>query len=271
MRCASAISPRGRMFRLRRGWPGRWSGAIAASGGNFAISVALVAKAEGTPLTLIMPRESYEEKQHLLQGVEVLFGDTPGYDAAEEKAKRLAAQTQRPFLSPTEGEAVYRGNATIAHELIEQLPRLSGIVAAVGGGGLCLGLSQAAAPLGITVLGASPAAANAMQLSLQTQRAFLQHEGAPTWAEPLSGGVPLQNYERARLLFGVSLVSEAEIKDAMRLLYQRFGFFVEAAGAVAYALVASGRAKLPPAGDLAIILSGGNLSEARRRWVSEAP
>jgi threonine dehydratase len=248
----------------------RARGAVAASGGNFAVSVALAAKAEGIPLTLVMPRESFEEKQHLLQGVEVLFGDTPGYDAAEEKAKQLAARAERAFLSPTEGEDVYHANATITHEIIEQLPGVSSIVAAVGGGGLCIGLSQAAAPLGVKVIGASPAAANAMQRSLRAQRAFLQHEGEATWAEPLSGGVPQQNYERAKFLFGVELVSEAELKDAMRLLYQRAGLLVEAAGAVAYALVASGRAKLPPAGDVAIVLSGGNLSEARRRWVSEA-
>jgi threonine dehydratase len=244
-------------------------GVIAASGGNFAISAALVAKAEGIPLTLVMPRESYEEKRHLLQSAEILFGDTPGYDAAEEKAKHLSVQLQKPFLSPTEGSGVYSGNATITHELIEQLPGLSAIVAAVGGGGLCIGLSQAAAPVGVEVLGASPALANAMQLSLQQQQAALQHHGETTWAEPLSGGVPQQNYERAKFLFGVSLVSEAELKNAMRLLYQRFGFFIEAAGAAAYALVASGRAILPPEGEVAIVLSGGNLSEERRSWVSE--
>jgi threonine dehydratase len=245
-------------------------GAIAVSGGNFAVSVALAAKGEGIPLTLVMPKESFEEKKHLLEGTEVLFGDAPGYDAAEEKAKRLSVQRQKPFLSPTEGFEVYQGNSTIAHELIEQLPKLSGICAAVGGGGLCLGLSLAAAPLGIQVIGASPQAANAMQLSLQEKRAILQHEGDPTWAEPLSGGVPLQNYERAQFLFGVSLVSEEEMKEAMRLLYQRHGYFIEAAGAVAYALVASGRAKLPDEGDIAIVLSGGNLSPTRKQWVVDS-
>jgi threonine dehydratase len=250
----------------------RARGVIAASGGNFAVSVALAATREGIPLTLVMPEDAYIEKQRFLPthpDLQVLFGDAPGYDSAEEKAKQLSLEQSRPFLSPTEGESVYLGNATIALELIEQAPNLSAIVAGVGGGGLCLGLSWVASPLGISVIGASPAAASAMHQSLLQRRAVLQYDGEETWAEPLSGGVPQQNFERAQRAFTVSLVSEDEVRQAMRDLYQSHSFFIEAAGAVAYALVSSGRAPLPNNGDIAIVLSGGNLSEERKRWVQE--
>jgi threonine dehydratase len=245
-------------------------GVIAASGGNFAISIARAARTEGIPLLLVMPEESYHEKRQFLEGAEVLFGDAPGYDAAEEKAKLLSARQDRPFLSPTEGESVYLGNASVALELIEQIPSLGAIVAGVGGGGLCIGLSWAASLAGVSVLGASPVAASAMYHSLQEGSARLQFDGGDTWAEPLSGGVPAQNFERARHQFGVSLVTEDQIKAAMRDLYHEHHFFVEAAGAVAYALVASGQAPLPKDGDVAIVLSGGNLSGERRDWVTSS-
>src|SRR5262249_18607046 len=120
----------------------RRAGVIAASGGNFAVSLALAASELGVRATLVVPPEGFEEKRHLLSGAEVIVNDRPGYDAAEERAKALAKESGRAFLSPTEGEAVYSGNAQIAEEILASAPVVSAICAPVGGGGLAIGLAR---------------------------------------------------------------------------------------------------------------------------------
>lgn len=242
----------------------RARGVVAASGGNFGVSLALAARALGVRARIVMPAESIAEKQRQLAGAEVLPGPAPGYDAAEDLARQIAHEEGIPFLSPTEGEAVYLGSSTIAEEILAEQPATSLLIASVGGGGLALGLAEAAAPRGAKVLGVSPEAANAMALSLREGRAYLRHDSGETWAEPLMGGVPEENFQRARrTLDGVLSVPEEDIRAAARALYRERGLWVEPAGAVPYALARFGR--LPGDGPVVLVLSGGNLSIERQR------
>ena len=57
---------------------------------------------------------------------------------------------------------------------------------------------------------------------------------------------------------GITAVTDDEILDAMRLLFDRMKLVVEPSGALAVAALLAGR--LPTSGRIGIIISGGNIS-----------
>jgi threonine dehydratase len=237
-------------------------GVVAFSSGNHAQAVAIAARSVGIPATLVMPTDAPRSKLEATraQGAKIVEYDRFRDDRTAIGA-RIAAETGATLVPPFDHPWIIAGQGTAALELLEEIPDLDALVAPIGGGGLMSGCSIAAKHLQprIRVIGVEPEKGNDVFLSLQ---AGTRVEIPPpdTIADGLRTPVPgaltfpiLQhNVEQ------VVLVSDDEIRAAVKFLLTRLKILVEPSGAVGSAAALFG--KLPRGlGCVWIVLSGGNV------------
>ena len=138
-----------RSYKLRGAWTAmRQAGTdrfVCASAGNHAQGVAWSAARMGTRATIFMPVTTPRQKidKTLAFGGEAVtveaFGDT--VDQTLGRAREFAEVTGAHFLSPFDDDHVIEGQASVALEMLQQMPEPDMIVLPVGGGGLSAGTS----------------------------------------------------------------------------------------------------------------------------------
>ncbi|HAE73545.1 MAG TPA: threonine ammonia-lyase, biosynthetic, partial [Gammaproteobacteria bacterium] len=117
-------------------------GVVASSAGNHAQGVALSATKLGIESVIVMPLSTPKIKVNAVEqlgGKVVLHGDV--YDDAYQYAKQLEQAQDLVFIHPYDDIEVMAGQATIAKELLEQLPSMDKVFVPVGGGGLIAGIA----------------------------------------------------------------------------------------------------------------------------------
>jgi threonine dehydratase len=240
----------------------RARGVVAFSSGNHAQAVAIAAQSLGIPATLAMPLDAPRSK------VEATRSRGPkivNYDRFREDrvaiGKRLAAESGATLVPPYDHPWTIAGQGTAALELLEEVPDLDAIVVCIGGGGLISGSAIAAKSLRpeIRVIGVEPVDANDTYLSLKEGKR-VEITAPSTIADGLRAQIPgeITFPIMQRLVDEVVLVSEEEIRAALKFLLSRLKILTEPSGAVS---AAPGLfRKLPPGlGRVGVILSGGNV------------
>jgi len=213
-------------------------GVTAVSAGNHAIAVAYAARVLGTTAKVAMPRtaNSFRVEKCRELGAEVeLLEDV---HRAFARTKQIEAEERRTFVHPFEGPRTALGTATLGLELVEQLPDLDAVVVPIGGGGLCAGVASAVklARPACRVYGVEPEGADTMRRSfaagspqaIDAVRTIADSLGAPH-AAPYSYGLCRQYVDE------LVVVSDDELRRAMRLLFTSAKLAVEPAGAAATA------------------------------------
>jgi threonine dehydratase len=244
----------------------RAAGVVAYSSGNHAQGVALAAKLLDIRATIVMPRDAPESKLNATRGygAEVVL-----YERSEENraviAQGIAKERGAAIVPPYDDERIVAGAGTTALELLHDAEPLDAIVVPVGGGGLFGGCCIAAHGIDarIEMWGVEPQAGNDVQQSFDRGERVLI-DVPKTIADGLQTQSPGEvNFpiikEHAR---GVVTVTDEELVDAMRALFERMKLVVEPSGAAALAAVLNER--FPVRGRrIGIILSGGNVDPAR--------
>jgi len=237
-------------------------GVVAYSSGNHAQAVAMAARIVGTTATLVMPRDAPRSKVEATrdQGATIVTYDRLR-ESREAISEGIAAETGATLVPPYDHPWTIAGQGTAALELLEDAPELDALIAPVGGGGLLSGCAIAARSLkpDIRIFGAEPELANDTYLSLAAGRR-VEIPVPATIADGLRATSPGQITFPilSRTVEAVLLVSEEEIKRAMRFLLARLKILVEPSGAVAAAALLHG--KLPKNVRAAgVVLSGGNV------------
>lgn len=237
-------------------------GVVAYSSGNHAQAVAIAARAAGSKATLVMPLDAPRAK---LEATRAQGATIVSYDRLKEDrtiiGKRISEQTGAALVPPFDHPWTITGQGTVALELLEDYPDLDAIVVPIGGGGLISGCSIAAKGLkpGIRVIGVEPASGNDVFLSLAAGKR-IEVPPPDTIADGLRTPCPgeLTFPIIQRNVEQVVLVTDDEIRAAMKFLLTRMKILVEPSGAVTAAAALSG--KLPPGlGRTGIVLSGGNV------------
>ena len=237
-------------------------GVVAYSSGNHAQAVAIAARAWGAMATLVMPLDSPRSKVEATraQGARIVTYDRLREDRTAI-GRRIAEETGAALIPPFDHPWTIGGQGTTALELMEEIPDLDALVVPVGGGGLISGCSIAAKHLrpNIRVIGVEPADGNDTFLSLAAGKR-VEIPPPQSIADGLRSPAPgeltfpiiQRNVER------VVLVTDGEIRDAMKFLLARMKILVEPSGAVTAAAALAG--KLPKGlGRTGLVLSGGNV------------
>jgi cysteine synthase len=120
---------------------------LEPTSGNTGISLALVAKLKGYPLTCVMPENATEERKRLLRlfGAEIVFSPAgEGSNGAVRLALELAEREPRYFMpfqyaNEANPRAHYEGTGA---EIAEALGRVDVLVAGLGTGGTLMGAGE---------------------------------------------------------------------------------------------------------------------------------
>jgi threonine dehydratase len=234
-------------------------GVIAISAGNHAQATAWGAAEEGLDALVVMWRGASEAKIAATRGYGAAI-DLEASDPREafERLDVLLEETGRTLVHPFDDPLTIAGQGTVGLEILEDLPDVETIVVPVGGGGLISGIAVAAEGAA-RVIGVEPEGSTALYSALAAGERV---EVTPTSiADGLNAPHAGRNVlEIAKALVEeVVLVSEPEIEQGFRFLYERAKLACEPAGAVAAAAVLSGKVD---GGRTVCIVSGGNVAAA---------
>ncbi len=214
-------------------------GVTGVSAGNHAIALAYAAKILNTTAKVVMPdtADPYRIQKCREWGGEVIL--VKDVHEAFEKEKEVRDREGRTFIHPFDGPGTAEGTGTVGLELTEQTPTpLDILTIPIGGGGLAAGISSAIKQVwpDCEVYGVEPEGADTMTRSFKTGkpesidkvRTIADSLGAPYTAE-YSMNLCRKHLE------DVVLVSDDQLRETIRTLYDRFHLAVEPAGAASLA------------------------------------
>lgn len=236
-------------------------GIATHSSGNHAQAIAYAAREAGTHAFIVMPENSPIVKVKAVKG----YGATITFCEATQQAREAAlanivANTGAEFIHPYNDERVIAGQATCCKEFVEEINELDAIFAPVGGGGLLSGtlLSAGYFSPGTKVYAGEPEGAADAYLSIRNNKiekaAYVKTiaDGLLTMLGDKTFPIIKENVKE------IITVSDDEIIEALRLVYERMKIVIEPSAAVPLAALikSSGQLKGKKVG---IILSGGNV------------
>ena len=218
----------------------RQRGVITASSGNHGQGLALAGQALGVPVSVYTTTQASSYKLEAMRalGAEVISLDLDPL-GAELEAGRQAQLQGKPYVSPYNDYQIIAGQGTVGMELFEQQPELDAVFVAVGGGGLISGIATALHGLSAKtrIVGCWPANSPALHASLAAGR-IIEVDEEETISDGTAGGVEPDSVTLGlcqRLLSQSVLVSEAQIKTAMREVAASERWIIEGAAGVAMA------------------------------------
>lgn len=230
---------------------------VAGSSGNHGIAVALLGRALGVGVTVVMAEGASAAKEAVIRGLGARVRHAAGGVAERDRqAREHARRTGGRVVPSSDHELVVAGQATVALEILDDAPDTDVVYVPTGGGGLlagaCLAAEQHDRP--VRVVGVEPAAGRRYARSLAADRP-VRIPPPDTIADGLRaqhpGEVPFPIIRRrVDDLIGVT---DEEITHAMRLLH---GAGIEAEPSGSVALAGALRHGFP--GRAAVVVSGGN-------------
>ena len=186
---------------------------------------------------------------------------------AFERLDALLEETGRTLVHPFDDPLTIAGQGTVGLEILEDVSGVDTIVVPIGGGGLISGVAVAAAGRA-RVVGVEPDLSTAMHSALAAGERV---EVTPTSVAdglnaPHAGTNALAIV--AELVEEVVLVSEEEIAEGFRFLYERAKLACEPAGAAAVAALLAGKVD---GGRTVCVVSGGNVAPATAAGILASP
>src|SRR5947209_8797129 len=260
---AGSFKPRGALCSMMDLSPDALRrGVTAVSAGNHAMAVGYAARALGTTAKVVMPKSANPARVEASRayGAEVVLVED--VHAAVDRVHEIEREEGRTAVHPFEGPLTALGTATLGLELCAQAPNLDAVVIPIGGGGLCAGVAAAVKQISprTLVFGVEPEGADTMHRSfasgkpegIDKVRTIADSLGAPH-AAPYS-------FELCRrYVDDLVLVSDDQIRAAMRLLFRGAKLAVEPAGAAATAALCGPLRERLQGKQVAVIVCGANI------------
>jgi len=242
-------------------------GVCACSSGNHAQAVALAARLCDAEATILMPHDAPASKLAATRayGAQVIGYDRYGEDR-EALTLALAEERGLRLVHPFDDPLVIAGAGTVALELLADAGApLDLLLVPVGGGGLisgCATVVKALAP-GTRVVGVEPLASDDVARSKRSGRRERVAVGR-TIADGQQTESPGELNWRVidALVDDVVTVSDEQIVDAMRLLFERLKVVAEPSGATAVAALMAGALHTAHS-RIGVVLSGANIDATR--------
>ena len=235
------------------------AGVVAASGGNHGVAVAFAAMKLGKPATIFVPSVASKSKLDRIRGYGaelIISGDR--YAESLEASEAWTAQSGALSIHAYEGTETLLGQGTLGLELEEQDPQLDSVLVAVGGGGLIGGVA-AWYRNSVKVVAVEPIEAPTLNRALSAGRPVDSPAGGIAADSLAPRQVGQQMFPLAQQFVQQSLlISDDEILEAQKTLWDSVRIVAEPGGAAAFAGLLSGRYKPEPGERVGVIVCGGN-------------
>ncbi len=242
-------------------------GLLAASAGNHGIAVAIAAKKYKCKATIVVPITASKTKIKNIRKFGGKFVKLIKHGSfcgdAEKYGRELEKQTGKSYIANYNDFNVVAGQGTIGLELLKQLPNADFVFIPFGGGGLISGVSVALKESGskAKIIAVQPEVAPYYPEGLKAGK-FIDLPNIESIADALTGDLEDSiTFDIAKkYVSDCILVSEAEIKNAIKLFYKEFKSPIEGSAAVTIAAVLKWKDKLKNKKVVAII-SGQNIDK----------
>jgi len=259
------------VFKIRGAWnrisrltpEERLRGVTTLSSGNHGRAVAWSARRLGLRCVIRVPEGAAPQKVSAIraEGAEVV--PVPRAEVIRVHEEETWRSWPETYLPPFAHPAMIAGNGTAGLEMAEDLPTARTVLVPVGGGGLVAGIAiagKARLPK-VKVFGVQAEGAASLPAALKTGRGF-HLERPETIADGIGVGLMLQTMVDLLRdhIDGCLLVSDAEIRAAMRRLALDAKVTAEPAGAASFAAWSRHRGSLEP--PVVAVVSGGNVDPA---------
>jgi threonine dehydratase len=250
----------------------RAKGLATHSSGNHAQALARAASILKTKSYIVMPSNAPEIKKKGVRGYGgEIFECEPNVQSRESTLAEVIAKTGATEIHPFNNYDVMAGQGTAAKELLEDVNDLDFVVAPVGGGGLLSGTALAVkffSPKTVVIAG-EPEGADDAYRSMKSGK--IEASQSNTIADGLLTSLGDKTFPVIRdLVKEIITVSDAEIAEAMRLVWERLKVIVEPSGAVPLAAVLKAKEKFRGK-RVGIIFSGGNVDLAKALQLMTQP
>lgn len=239
----------------------RSAGVVTGSTGNHGRAVAFVARRLGIPATVCVSEKVPAGKLQALSDLGATIEVAGGSQAAAlDRAAEIARRHGLVFVHPFDDLDIIAGQATIAAEIVDDLPDVGAVLVPLSGGGLLAGVAAGlrrhaprAAAVGVSVT-RSPVMARSLDAGYPVDA-----DEDETLADSLRGGIGLDNrytFAMVRdLVENVVLVDEDAVWEAMHFLFHHHRLLAEGAAAVGIAALLEGSVR-PVGGPMVVVVTG---------------
>ncbi len=244
---------------------------VTASTGNHGLGFARACDLLDIKGRVYLPENAVKSKVDAIKAydIEIESHGTDPY-TTEMYARRHAEEQDWIYVSPYNDLQIIAGQGTIGVEILEKMPNPDAILATVGGGGLISGIAgyvKNRSPE-TKIIGCQPENSPEMSVSVRAGE-YKEVESKPTLSDGSAGG-----FEPDSITFPLCqkhidefvLITEEEIKEAIRGMIRHHSKLVEGSAGVAIAslLKSPGRFKGKTS---VIVVCGANISEDKLRSV----
>lgn len=244
------------------------AGVVAFSSGNHAQGVARAARLAGCPAVIVMPSDAPKVK---LDGVRADGAEIVLYDREHESREEISARIARErgaLLIPSYDDAdIVAGQGTLGLDILDQAQEagilFDHLLCCTGGGGLISGMSlvfERDSPA-TQLWACEPEGHDDWKRSLEAHTIQANRPGFRSFCDailtPEPGVIPFQLADRR--LAGGLVVTDEEVRDAMRFAFQHLKLVVEPGGAVALAAALRGVPDAMRGTKFCVVLTGGNV------------
>jgi threonine dehydratase len=241
----------------------RLDGVWTVSAGNAGQGVALAARHAGIPCSVMVADTAPRTKVEAIRALGAALVPA-SYDECWRTVEAHASPRMRGrFVHPFDDDPFIAGNATLGLEIVEDLPHVDAIVAALGGGGLLSGIGSAVKALkpDTRLIAAEPETAAPFATSLRNGCASRFDAWRASFVDGAGGQsvLPTMWPLLSSLVESSLVVPLSDVAAAMRLVADRCHVVMEGAAGCAVAAALSGQIR----GTVVAVVSGGNIDLGR--------
>jgi len=243
-------------------------GVATTSSGNHGAALSMAVSRRGGTTKVVMPHNTPKIKVNNVErnGGEVVWCE-PDQKFRESVLKNVVDETGATIVHPYNDERIMAGQGTCAKELLEDVENLHSIVSPVSGGGLLSGSLLAAKNMdsAIRVYGAEPEEADDAYRSLKLGK-IVPNKTINTICDGLRAQIGTKTFPVIQsLVDDIIPVSEEDIINALRMIWERLKIIVEPSCSIALAMVINNK-DLFKDQNVGLIMSGGNIDLKKLPW-----
>jgi threonine dehydratase len=242
-------------------------GVWTVSAGNAAQGVALAAREAGVRASVLVmdtaPATKIANIERLGATIHRATHDECWKAVEEHASNRMTGR----FVHPFDDDDFICGNGTVALEILEDVPDVDAVIAAIGGGGLLTGIGcvmRAMRP-SAKVYAAEPETAAPLAASLAAGHPVRLEDWKASFVDGAGGRSVLPSmWPLLKQAVDASVVvSLADVASAMRLAADRCHIIAEGAGGCAIAAALSPQVRAAGHKRIVAVVSGGNIDLSR--------
>ena len=243
-------------------------GVATTSSGNHGAALSMAVSRRGGTTKVVMPHNTPKIKVNNVErnGGEVVWCE-PDQKFRESVLKDVVDETGVTIVHPYNDERIMAGQGTCAKELLEDVENLHSIISPVSGGGLLSGTLLVAKNMdsAIRVYGAEPEEADDAYRSLKLGK-IVPNKSINTICDGLRAQIGTKTFPVIQsLVDDIIPVSEEDIINALRMIWERLKIIVEPSCSIALAMVINNK-DLFKDQNVGLIMSGGNIDLKKLPW-----